>query len=90
MSAGAPSPKDQRWLFAAAIPFLLSVALLGFAFNTGLLVAFAVGWPIIQILGYGGSLRLSKGVIDHPLVKTQVMLHYLVLALLAALLAKAL
>ena len=74
----------KLWALAAAIPFLLSILLLGFALSRQVLVPFAIGWPIIQIFGYWGSLKRAQGQIDHPLVKTQVMLHWMMLAILIA------
>ncbi len=74
---------------AAAIPFLLSLALLGFALSRQTLLAFAIGWPLVQVFGYGGSLKLAKGTIDHPLVKTQIVLHWMMLALFIAILVRA-
>ncbi|MBX7492550.1 pyridoxal phosphate biosynthetic protein [Qipengyuania sp. 1NDW9] len=74
----------KLWALGAAVPFLLSLLLLGFAASRQTFLAFAIGWPIIQIFGYAGSLKRAKGQIDHPLVKTQVMLHWMMLAILIA------
>lgn len=78
------------WAIAAAIPFLISLALLGFAFSRQTFLAFAIGWPIIQVFGYAGSLKRANGEIDHPLVKTQVMLHWMMLAILIAIFTRVL
>ena len=83
------SSKDALLALAAAIPFLLSLALLGFALSRQTLLAFAIGWPLVQVFGYGGSLKLAKGTIDHPLVKTQIVLHWMMLALFIAILVRA-
>jgi hypothetical protein len=83
------SSKDALLALAAAIPFLLSLALLGFALSRQILLAFAIGWPLVQVFGYGGSLKLAKGTIDHPLVKTQIVLHWMMLALFIAILVRA-
>jgi len=69
---------------AAAIPFMLSLGLLGIAAQSGLALPFAIGWPIIQVAGYAVTIRKAKGDIRHPLVTTQIVLHWLVLALLTA------
>lgn len=69
--------------------FLTAVGFLGVAAATGLMLPFAIGWVGLQIFGYVGALRLSKGEIAHPLVKSQVMLHVIVLSLLAALFMRA-
>ena len=83
-------PRDQkRWALAAAIPFLLSLALLGYALAKQLFLAFAVGWPLLQVFGYTMTLRMAKGDFSHVLVKTQVVLHYMVLALLLAVIVRA-
>ena len=83
------SSRDALLALAAAIPFLLSLALLGFALSRQILLAFAIGWPLVQVFGYGGSLKLAKGTIDHPLVKTQIVLHWMMLALFIAILVRA-
>ena len=89
MSEGL-TKRQKLWALAAAVPFLLSITLLGFAVSRQTLLAFAIGWPIIQLIGYAGSLRRTKGEIDHPLVKTQVMLHWMMLAILIAIFARVL
>ncbi len=78
----------KLWALGAAIPFLASIALLGFAISRQTLLAFAIGWPIIQVFGYSGSLKRAEGQIDHPLVKTQVVLHWMMLAILVAIFAR--
>ena len=83
------SSRDALLALAAAIPFLLSLALLGFALSRQTLLAFAIGWPLVQVFGYGGSLKLAKGEVDHPLVKTQIVLHWMMLALFIAILVRA-
>ena len=80
----------KLWALGAVIPFLLSILLLGFALSRQVLLAFAIGWPIIQIFGYWGSLKRSGGQIDHPLVKTQVMLHWMMIAILIGIFARVL
>ncbi len=81
---------EKIWALGAAIPFLVSLAVLGIALNRGAFLAFAIGWPLIQILFYAGAIRQAGGAIDHPLVKTQVMLHWMMLAFLIAILVRAL
>lgn len=90
MMAHSLNRRQSIWAMAGAVPFLASIGFLGIAFGTGALIAFAVAWPLFQIFGYAGSLRLSKGEIDHPLVKTQVVLHWMMLALLIAIVGRAL
>jgi hypothetical protein len=80
----------KLWALGAAIPFLASITLLGFAISRQTLLAFAIGWPIIQVLGYAGSLKRAEGQIDHPLVKTQIVLHLMMLAILVAIFARVL
>ena len=80
----------KLWALAAAIPFLLSLLLLGFALSRQVLVPFAVGWPLLQVFGYRGSLKRSGGEIDHPLVKTQAILHWMMLAILIGITARVL
>lgn len=80
-----PLAREQKlWAFAAAALFLLAVGFLGFALNTGVMTVFAVGWIVLQIFGYVGALKMVKGDFAHPLFKSQVMLHVIALALLAA------
>ena len=78
------------WLIAGAIPFLLSIFLLGISLNSGVLTMFAIGWPLLQVFGYTMTLRMAKGDPSHDLVKVQVIVHYMALALLVALVALAL
>ena len=86
----APTPKAKLIFLAGALPFLMSLLLLGYAVNTGLLLKFAIAWPLFQLFGYYMTLNLAKGDVTHGLVVSQVALHYMVLALLGAILAKAL
>ncbi len=85
----ALTSEQKRWAFAAAALFLLAIGLLGFALNRQVMVVFAVGWIALQIFGYVGALKLAKGDFAHPLFKSQVLLHVTALALLAAVLLKA-
>jgi len=87
---GTPTRAQTMWPLAAAVPFLLSLALLGIAANTGKLLPLAIGWPLIQLIGYGGSLKLAHGDTAHPLFVAQVVLNYLALGLLALLITKGL
>ncbi|KPM23089.1 hypothetical protein AAJ72_09235 [Citromicrobium sp. RCC1885] len=90
MSAPAEITRSQRfWPIAGAIPFLLSIFLLGVSLNSGALTVFAVVWPLLQVGGYTMTLRLAKGDTSHDLVKTQVILHYVALILLVVLLVRA-
>ena len=89
--AQAQFTKAQHfWVVAGAIPFLLSIFVLGVSLNTGALTAFAIGWPLLQVFGYTMTLRMAKGDPSHDLVKVQVILHYIALFLLIALLVRAL
>ncbi len=90
MNEAGISRSTKSWALAAAIPFLLSIALLGMAFSRQTLLAFAIGWPLLQLFGYAGSLKRSGGQIDHPLVKTQVVLHWMMLVILIAIFARVL
>ena len=83
-------PRAQKlWALAAAILFLIAVGFLGFAFNTGIMLSFAVGWLLLQIFGFAGSLKFAKGDFTHPLFKTQVMLHLIALMLLVVVIRRA-
>jgi len=83
------SGEQKRWAFAAAALFLLAIGFLGFALNTQVMMLFAVGWVALQIFGYVGALKMAKGDFAHPLFKSQVMLHVIALALLAAVIIRA-
>jgi small multidrug resistance pump len=78
------APSQKLWAGAAAALFLVAVGFLGFALNTGVMQVFAVGWLALMIFGYVSALRMAKGDFAHPLFKSQVMLHMIALALLAA------
>ena len=83
MSKAADYTKAEHfWLIAGAIPFLLSIFVLGVSINSGVLTAFAIGWPLLQVFGYTMTLRIAKGDPAHDLVKVQVVLHYIALILL--------
>ncbi len=85
----ALSKAQKRWSFGAAALFLVAVAFLGFALNTGIMRGFAIGWVGLQILGYVGALKFAKGDFAHPLFKSQVMLHIIALTLLIVSVTKA-
>ena len=87
-SAGEPSRAQLGWAIAAIIPFLLSIALLGFALSRQVLVLFATGWLLLQLCGYGSTLKMAKGDPAHYLVKAQVLLHWMALTLFIAMLVK--
>jgi len=72
----------------AAIPFLISIALLGLAVQSGAFLKFALSWPVVQAMGYGVTIRLAKGDVTHPLVSAQIALHWLVSALLVGLIVR--
>ena len=72
----------------AAVPFLISIGLLGLAVQSGAFLKFALSWPVVQAMGYSFTIRLAKGDISHPLVTAQIALHWLVLALLIGLIAR--
>ena len=80
--------REKLVLLAGAIPWLASILLLAIALSERSAYAFAIGWPVLQLVGYAGALRFAKGEVDHPLVHTQVVLHWLVLVLLVAMLAR--
>ncbi|MEP3049971.1 MAG: pyridoxal phosphate biosynthetic protein [Erythrobacter sp.] len=82
------TPAQKGWALAAALLFLASIGLLGFALSNQVFIAFALGWVALQIFGYGGSLKRAKGDFNHPLFKSQVMLHGIAMALLLVLLLK--
>ena len=89
MSDKQPTGREKLILLAAAIPFLASLALAGFALSTGTLLAFGIGWPILQGVMYYDAFSFAKGEVDHPLVTSQVVLHWLMLVLVAAILVRA-
>ena len=85
-----PLPREQKvWALAAAVLFLLAVGFLGFAFNTGIMLSFAIGWLLLQIFGFVGAIKFAKGDFAHPLFKGQVMLHGIALMLLVITIARA-
>jgi hypothetical protein len=90
----APEPRNEptksqtRWAGAAAALFLLAIAFLGYAFASGTMLVFAVGWVVLQMFGYVGALRFANGDLAHPLFKSQVLLHVMALLLVAALLTR--
>ena len=90
MSEAQPElTKEQtRWAGAAAVLFLAAIGLLGYAFASGLLLPFAIGWLVLQTFGYVGALRFAHGDLAHPLFKSQVMLHAIAFLLLVGLLTR--
>ena len=83
-----PSRAQNLWALAAAVPFLLSIALLGYTFSKQVLVIFAAGWVLLQMFCYSVTLAMAKGDTAHYLVKAQVLLNWTVLALFVAKLAR--
>jgi len=77
--------EQTRWAFAASTLFLTAVGLLGYALAKGAFLPFAIGWVVLQMFGYVGSLRIGHGDLAHPLFKSQVMLHTIALMLVLAL-----
>jgi len=76
--------EQKRWAFGAAALFLIAVGFLGFALQAGTMMPFAIGWVVLQIFGYVGSLKFANGDFASPLFKSQVMLHVMALFLLGA------
>ena len=81
--------EQKLWAAAAAVLFLLAIGFLGFAFNTGIMLSFAIGWVLLQISGFVGSLKFANGDFAHPLFKTQVFLHVIALMLLILTISRA-
>ena len=79
------SGAQKFWALAAAMLFLFAVGFLGFSLNTGLLRPFAIGWVALQIFGFVGAIKFTKGNFAHPLFISQVMIHAIGLTLLVAL-----
>lgn len=80
--------EQKRWAFFGSTLFLTAVGFLGYAIGENAMVVFAAGWVVLQVFGFVGSLRLAKGDFAHPLFKSQVFLHVIVLMLLAALIIR--
>ncbi len=80
---------QKRWAFFGSTLFLTAVGFLGVAFAEGLMMPFAIGWVVLQMFGYVGALKLGEGDFAHPLFKSQVLLHAVVLGLLIALFVRA-
>ena len=87
MAGEAPdlTAEQNRWAFFGSTLFLTAVGFLGYAVAEGVMLAFAIGWVVLQVFGYAGSLSRAKGDFAHPLFKSQVMIHFVVLGLLVAL-----
>ncbi|BDI60656.1 pyridoxal phosphate biosynthetic protein [Qipengyuania nanhaisediminis] len=79
---------QKFWAGCAAILFLIAVGLLGYAINTGVLRTFAIGWVGLQIFGFVGAIKFSRGDFAHPLFISQVMLHLIALVLLVTLIVR--
>lgn len=77
---------QKSWALAAATIFIASIGWLGIALSTQTMMIFAVGWPLIQVIGYTGSLKRAAGDTAHPLFVTQVVLNLTVVGLIIALL----
>ena len=90
MSSPAPSTeltsKQKLWALAAVIPFMLSIAFLGYALGEKAVMVLAIGWPALQIFGYVGAISRAKGDFSHPLWISQVMIHWIALVLIGAIL----
>ncbi|TWJ09635.1 hypothetical protein [Altererythrobacter ishigakiensis] len=82
-----PTRSQLAWALAAAIPFLCCIALLGYSVTTGIALSLAIVWPLLQIFGYTVTLKMAKGDPAHYLVKTQVILHWMIVVLLGMLMS---
>ena len=81
--------RAAKWtVMLGAIPFLVSIFLLAVGLRYGLLQAFAIGWPSFQVFGYAVTYNMADGDLTSPLVKSQVALHWIMLALLVAIVAR--
>lgn len=76
---------QSRWAFVGSMLFLTAIGFCGYALAEGALVPFAAGWVVLQLFGYVGALRIGKGDFAHPVFKSQVFVHTIVLMLLLAL-----
>jgi small multidrug resistance pump len=85
---GELAPAQKRWAAMAAALFLVAIGFLGFAFAEGAMLTFALGWVVLQAVGYVGALSITKGDFAHPLFKAQVMIHLVALGLLVALILR--
>ena len=83
-----PTRAQLVWFLAGAIPFLASIGLLGYSLTTRVALSFAVFWPLLQIFGFVTALKMAKGDPAHYLVKTQVILHWMIVILLGSLVLK--
>lgn len=89
MSEDTLTRQQTVWAAIAAAIFLVSLGWLGIAITNGAMLAFAIGWPVLQVVGYAGSLKRARGDTAHYLFKAQVMLNIIVVALLIALIVRA-
>lgn len=91
MSEAPDLPRGQKlWALAAALLFLTAMLFLGIAFNTGVMLSFAIGWLLLQVFGYACALKIAKGDFASPLFKAQVLLHSIALMLLVVTIIRAL
>ena len=88
MSQATLTREQTVWAAIAAAIFLVSLGWLGIAITNGAMLAFAIGWPVLQVIGYTGSLKRARGDTAHYLFKAQVMLNIVVVALLVALIVR--
>jgi hypothetical protein len=84
------APAQKGWALGAAVLFLAAIGFLGFALNSGVMRPFAIGWVALQIFGYVGALKFSRGDFAHPLFQSQIMLHIIATGLLALSIMRAL
>ncbi|MEP2551683.1 MAG: hypothetical protein ABJH26_10350, partial [Marinomonas sp.] len=77
--------KQKLWALTGAVPFLLSLCLLGFALNSGKVLVLAIAWPALQVFGYVGAINRAKGDFSHPLWISQVSIHWIALTLITIL-----
>lgn len=84
------SRAQKIWAFLAALVFLTAIGFLGFALNTGVMRGFAIGWLALQLFGFIGAIKITKGDTAHPLFISQVMIHLIGFVLLIVLIVRAL
>ena len=75
-------------MVVAAIPAAFSLLLMITALNLGQFLVFGIAWPLFQLVGYTMTLKIARGDFTHPMVVTQICLHWIIAVLLITLMVR--
>ncbi len=85
----SPSQKAMALRIAMSIPFGFALLILVGAILGGKAIAFAIGWVIMQLIGYGVIVKRYGIDPSQPILASQIAIHWLMMVMLIAILVRA-